>query len=44
MFEKANSILRYDLAKLCFEGPEEDLDKTLYAQPAIFVTSLAGII
>jgi [acyl-carrier-protein] S-malonyltransferase len=36
-FERANSILGYELAKICFEGPEEELTKTEYAQPAIFV-------
>ena len=36
-FERANSILGYDLAKICFEGPEAELTKTEHAQPAIFV-------
>ena len=41
LFEQANEILGYDLAKLCFEGPSSELDSTVYSQPAIFVTSLA---
>ena len=36
-------LLGYDLAKLCFEGPAEDLDSTVYSQPALFVTSLAAL-
>lgn len=41
LFEQANDILGYDLRKLCFEGPAEELDATVISQPAIFVTSLA---
>lgn len=41
IFNKAKDILGYDLAKLCFEGPEEELMRTKFSQPAIFVTSIA---
>ncbi|NLY11534.1 MAG: ACP S-malonyltransferase [Firmicutes bacterium] len=37
----ASQVLGYDLLKLCNEGPEDKLKQTVYAQPAIFVTSLA---
>jgi [acyl-carrier-protein] S-malonyltransferase len=43
LFEQANDILGYDLAKLCFEGPAEELDTTVCSQPALFVTSLAAV-
>jgi len=43
LYERANQILGYDLAKLCFEGPTEQLDSTVHSQPALFVTSLAGL-
>ncbi len=43
LFEQASDILGYDLAKLCFEGPANELDSTVYSQPAIFVTSLAAL-
>lgn len=43
LFDTANEILGYDLRKLCFEGPAEELDSTVYSQPAIFVTSLAAL-
>ena len=36
-------MLGYDLAKLCFEGPADELDSTVYSQPAMFVTSLAAL-
>ena len=36
-FEKANAALGYDLAKICFEGPESELTKTENAQPGIFL-------
>src|SRR5271154_2979822 len=38
-FERANSALGYDLAKICFEGPETELTKTENAQPGIFLVS-----
>ncbi len=43
LYDRANEILGYDLAKLCFEGPAEELDSTSGSQPALFVTSLAAI-
>ncbi len=43
LFDRANSILGYDLANVCFEGPAEKLDSTVYSQPALFVASLAAI-
>ncbi|HZZ26364.1 MAG TPA: ACP S-malonyltransferase [Pirellulales bacterium] len=43
VFEKANEILGYDLAKICFEGPAEKLNSTVYSQPALFVTSVAAL-
>jgi [acyl-carrier-protein] S-malonyltransferase len=43
LYDRAGEMLGYDLAKLCFEGPAEDLDSTVYSQPALFVTSLAAL-
>lgn len=43
LFDRAGEILGYDLAQLCFEGPAEKLDSTVYSQPALFVTSLAAL-
>ena len=41
-FERANSILGFDLASICFNGPEERLNQTDISQPAIFVTGIAA--
>ncbi|MCP4782090.1 MAG: ACP S-malonyltransferase [Fuerstiella sp.] len=43
LFDQAQEILGYDLAKLCFEGPADELDSTIYSQPALFVASLAAL-
>ena len=43
LFDKAAEILGYDLAALIRDGPQEKLDQTLYAQPAVFVTALAAV-
>lgn len=43
LYDKANDILGYDLAALCFEGPAEKLDTTVISQPALFVSSLAAL-
>lgn len=44
LYEAAGDILKTDLRKLCFEGPEEELTRTFNAQPAILVTSIAGVL
>ena len=41
VFQSANSIVGFDLRKICFEGPAEQLNTTTISQPAIFVTSAA---
>lgn len=43
LYDLAGEILGYDLARLCFEGPAEELDSTVHSQPALFVTSLAAV-
>lgn len=43
LFDKASSILGYDLLKVCVEGPKERLDSTAVSQPAIYVSSLAAV-
>ncbi len=43
LYDRANAVVGYDLAKLCFEGPAEELDSTVRSQPALFVTSLAAL-
>lgn len=41
IFDSANEILGFDIKKLCFEGPEEDLSKTENTQPCMFTTAYA---
>ena len=41
-FDTANAVLGFDLKKVCFEGPAEELTKSNVCQPAIFVTSYAA--
>ncbi len=40
-FDQAESILKFSLKSLCFEGPEDELKQTRYTQPAIFTHSYA---
>lgn len=41
IFEKANSVVGFNLSDVCFEGPAEKLNTTKISQPAIFATSAA---
>jgi [acyl-carrier-protein] S-malonyltransferase len=43
LFEEANDALNFDLASLCYNGPEEDLKLTANTQPAILTTSVAAL-
>jgi [acyl-carrier-protein] S-malonyltransferase len=38
-FDRANTALGYDLASICFTGPDAELTKTENAQPGIFLVS-----
>lgn len=42
LFYQASEILGYDLAQLCNEGPEDQLNATEYSQPALFVVGMAA--
>jgi len=41
VFRRANEVVGFDLAALCFEGPEEALTSTANSQPAIYTVSFA---
>jgi [acyl-carrier-protein] S-malonyltransferase len=43
VFEEADAALGFALSRLCFEGPEGDLQLTANTQPAILATSLAAL-
>lgn len=40
-FEQADEVLGYQLSDLCFNGPQTDLDNTLYTQPALYTCGMA---
>jgi len=44
LYRQANDIVGYDLAGLCFHGPEDKLNSTEFSQPAIFTTSAAALL
>ncbi|GBD09777.1 Malonyl CoA-acyl carrier protein transacylase [Candidatus Thermoflexus japonica] len=42
VFEEADARLGYALSRLCFDGPESQLNDTFYTQPAILTVSIAA--
>jgi [acyl-carrier-protein] S-malonyltransferase len=42
-FQQASQILGYDLLEICKNGPVEQLNSTVFSQPAIYVSSLAAL-
>jgi [acyl-carrier-protein] S-malonyltransferase len=42
LFESASNVLGFDLASVCFGGPQERLNQTDVSQPAIYVTGVAS--
>lgn len=43
LFEEADAVLGRPLSRLCFEGPEEELQRTVNTQPALYVTGAAAL-
>ncbi len=43
VFEEADDALGFELSRLCFEGPAEELQLTENTQPAILATSVAAL-
>lgn len=41
LYDQANQVLGWDLAKICFDGPDTELTQTKVCQPALFVHGLA---
>lgn len=41
VFDKASEVLGYDVASLCFNGPKEELDRTVRTQPCLLTVSIA---
>jgi len=42
VFEEANDAIGVDLRALCFDGPQDELDKTANTQPALVAASIAA--
>jgi [acyl-carrier-protein] S-malonyltransferase len=42
-FEEANDALGFDLRRLCWEGPQRELDRTINTQPALLTASVAAL-
>jgi [acyl-carrier-protein] S-malonyltransferase len=42
LFDRASKVLGFDLAKVCFEGPAEQLNRTDVCQPALLVHAFAA--
>jgi [acyl-carrier-protein] S-malonyltransferase len=43
VFAEANDALGFDLRRLCFEGPQEELDRTANTQPALLASAIAAL-
>lgn len=43
VFDRADEVMGREISKICFEGPEDELQTTANNQPAIFVTSVATL-
>jgi [acyl-carrier-protein] S-malonyltransferase len=41
IFDQADAVLGFSLSQLCFNGPEDELVKTVNVQPAIVASSIA---
>ncbi|XP_065192463.1 probable malonyl-CoA-acyl carrier protein transacylase, mitochondrial isoform X2 [Sycon ciliatum] len=42
MFDEASEVLGYDLARVCMDGPADELNRTAVCQPAAVVASLTA--
>lgn len=43
VYDEASTVLGYDVAALCFEGPADKLNLTEHTQPALLVSSIAAL-
>lgn len=43
LFDRANVVLGYDLASICYNGPEAELTRTENAQPGIYLVSWVAL-
>jgi [acyl-carrier-protein] S-malonyltransferase len=43
VFARADAVLGFPLTRICWEGPEAELKKTVHAQPALLTHSIAAL-
>lgn len=43
VFSRADAVLGFSLSRLCWEGPEEQLNETEFTQPALLTHSIAAL-
>jgi [acyl-carrier-protein] S-malonyltransferase len=43
VFDQADDVLGFPLSRLCFQGPADELEDTINAQPAILTVSIAAL-
>lgn len=43
VFDTADSVLQFKLSQIMFEGPEDELTRTVNTQPALLVSSVAAL-
>jgi len=43
VFDEASEAIGVDLRALCFDGPQDELDRTANTQPALVATSIAAV-
>lgn len=43
VFDQADEVLGFPLSRLCFDGPADELEDTINAQPAILTVSIAAL-
>ena len=44
LFDAANRVIGFDLASICFGGPDDRLNQTDVSQPALYVSGIAGFL
>lgn len=42
LYDEADAVLSHPLSRLCFDGPEDELTRTKWTQPALLLTSVAA--
>lgn len=43
VFDQADEVLGFSITRLCFQGPADELEDTINAQPAILTVSIAAL-